>query len=162
MRWKVVPSPNSSSREVARLWRSSDFGVIMIKRLADVALQLAAQDVEIIGRRGAVGHLHVVFGAHLQEALKPGRGMLRPLALIAMRQQADEARHAQPFALAGGNELVEHHLRAIGEIAELRFPEGERVGLGQRIAIFEAKHRLFREHGVDRLDLDLLVLDADG
>ena len=84
--------------------------------------------------------------------------MFRPLPLIAMRQQADEARHAQPLALAAGNELVEDHLRAIGEVAELRFPDGQRIGLGQRIAIFEAEHGFFRQHGVDGFDLDLLVL----
>ena len=78
------------------------------QRLADLALQLAAQDVEVVRRRRAVRDLHVVFGAHLQEALEPRRGMLRPLALVAVRQQADEARHAQPLALARGDELVEH------------------------------------------------------
>ena len=78
--------------------------------------------------------------------------MLRPLALIAMRQQADEARHAQPFALARRDELVEHHLRAVGEIAELRLPQRQRVRLGERIAVFEAEHRLFRQHRVDDLE----------
>ena len=96
-----------------------------------------------------VGDLHVVFGAELQEALEPGRGVLRTLAFIAMRQQADEARHAQPLALARRDELVEHHLRAVGEVAELGFPQRQRVRLGQRIAILEAEHRLFREHRVD-------------
>jgi hypothetical protein len=46
-----------------------------------------------------------------------------------VRQQADEARHAQPLALARRDELVEHHLRAVGEIAELRFPQRQRVRL---------------------------------
>ena len=97
------------------------------QRLAEVALQLPAQDVEIVGRRREVGDLHVVFGAKLQEALEPRRGMLRPLAFIAVRQQADEARHAQPLALARRDELVEHHLRAVGEVAELRFPQRQRA-----------------------------------
>ena len=117
------------------------------QRLADVALQLAARDVEVVGGRRAVRHLHVVFCAELQIALEAGGGVFRPLALIAMRQQNREARHAQPLALARRNELVEDHLGAIGEVAELRLPDGERIGLGQRIAIFEAQHRLFREHG---------------
>jgi hypothetical protein len=54
--------------------------------------------------------------------------MLRTLAFIAMRQQADEARHAQPLAFARRDELVEHHLRAVGEVAELRFPEVSAFG----------------------------------
>ena len=121
------------------------------QRLADFALQLPAQGVEIIRRRREVRHLHVVFGAHLQEALEPRGGMFRPLAFVAMRQQAHEARHAQPLAFARRNELVEHHLRAIGEIAELRFPQRQRIRLGGRIAVFEAEHGLFRQARVEHL-----------
>ena len=127
------------------------------QRLADFAPQLPAQDVEVIRRRRAVRDLHVVFGAHLQEALEPRRGMLRPLPFIAMRQQADEAGHAQPFALARRDELVEHHLRAVGEIAELRFPQRQRIRLRGRIAVFEAEHGLFREHRVEHFVARLVV-----
>jgi len=34
-------------------------------------MHLPAQRVEIVGRRRAIDHLHVVFGAELQEALEP-------------------------------------------------------------------------------------------
>ncbi len=55
--------------------------------------------------------------------------------------------------------MVEYHLRAIGEVAELRLPDGERIGLGQRIAILESPARLLtRQHRVDGVDLHLLVL----
>ena len=80
-----------------------------------------------------------------------------PWPFIAVRQQADEARHAQPFAFAGRDELVEHHLRAVGEIAELRLPQRQRVGLGQRIAVFEAEHGLFRQHRIDDFEAGLAV-----
>src|SRR5512139_83991 len=92
------------------------------ERLADFAPQLPAQDVEVVRGRRAVRNLHIVFCAHLQEALEPRRGMLWSLPLVAMRQQTNEARHPQPFALPGGDELVEHDLRAVREVAELRFP----------------------------------------
>src|SRR3954468_19324254 len=127
------------------------------QRLADLAPQLPSQDVEIVRRRGAVRDLHVVFAAHLQEALEAGRGVLRALALIAVRQETDERGQAQPLALARGNELVEHHLRAVGEVAELRLPQHEGVRLGERIAVFEAEHRLLREHRVDDLEAGLAV-----
>jgi len=99
------------------------------QRHADFALQLAAQDVEVVRRRRAVGDLHVVFGGHLQETLETRRGMFRSLALIAVRQQADEAGHSQPLAFARRDELVEQHLRAVGEVAELRFPHRQRIRL---------------------------------
>ena len=77
------------------------------QRLAEIAVHLAAQDVEIIGRRGAVRDLHIVLGAELQEALGPRRAVLGPLPFIAVRQQQHEAGGAQPFGLAGGDELVD-------------------------------------------------------
>ena len=130
------------------------------QRLADLALQLPAQDVEVIRRRRAIGDLHVVFGAHLQEALEPRGGMLRALPFIAVRQQADEAGHAQPFALGRRDELIEQHLRAVGEIAELRFPERQRIRLGGRIAVFVAEHGLFREHRIEDFVAPLLLADV--
>jgi len=51
--------------------------------------------------------------------------------------------------------LVENHLSAIREIPELRLPQRKRIGLGERVAIFESEHRLFREHRVDHLELRL-------
>jgi hypothetical protein len=94
------------------------------QRLAEITKQLAAQDVEIIGRRRAIGDLHIVLGAQLQVALEPGRAVLRPLAFIAVGQEHHEAARAQPLGFAGGDELVDDRLRAVGEIAELRFPAG--------------------------------------
>ena len=52
------------------------------------------------------------------------------------------------------------HLRAVGEIAELRFPQGQRVRLGERIAVFEAEHRLFRQHRIDDLEARLAVAEV--
>ena len=40
---------------------------------ASIALELAAQDVKQVRRRGAAGDLHVVLGAHLQKTLEPRR-----------------------------------------------------------------------------------------
>src|ERR1700716_641397 len=100
MRWKVALAPSLSSRDTARLWRNSDFGVITISgfRISRCSWGRSAwKEFAGVGRRGRIDPLHVVFGAHLQEALEPGRGMLRPLPSIAMRQQAYEAGHAQPF-----------------------------------------------------------------
>ncbi|EGE56100.1 hypothetical protein RHECNPAF_750063 [Rhizobium etli CNPAF512] len=119
------------------------------QRLAEVALQLPAQDVEVVRRRRDVGDLHVVFRAKLQEAFQASRGVLRTLALIAVRQQADEARHAQPLAFARRDELVEDHLRAVGEIAELGFPKRQRIRAGERVTIFETEDGLFRKHRID-------------
>jgi hypothetical protein len=101
------------------------------QRLAEVTLQLAAQDMEVIRRRRDVGDLHVVFRAKLEIALQTGRRVFRTLAFITVRQKADEARHAQPLAFARRDELVENDLRTVCEVAELGFPERQRIRASQ-------------------------------
>src|SRR5262245_49177437 len=153
----IVPQEAMEARAGAELGQGRDHALVTKQRfrrhqdegLAELAVELAPQDVKIIRGRGAVRDLPVVLGAELEIALEPRRGMFRPLALIAMRQQEDEPRHAEPFALARGNELIDDDLRAVGEIAELRFPQHERVRLGEAVPVLEAEHGLFRQHRVD-------------
>ncbi len=92
------------------------------QRLAQVLQHLPAQHVEHLRRRGGHADLHVHFGAQLQESLQARRGMLRPLPFLAVRQQQGQAAQAAPLGLAGADELVDHHLGAIDEVAELRLP----------------------------------------
>ena len=120
--------------------------------LAEIAAQLAAQDVEIVGRRGAVTDLHVVFGAQLQVAFKPGRRVFRPLAFEAVRQQHHQARHAQPFVLARRNELIDHHLGAVGEVAELGLPQDQHLRFGQAVAVLKTEHPGLGKRAVQDLE----------
>ena len=43
-------------------------------------------------------------------------------------RSSDEAAALAPLVGGGDDELVDHDLRAVGEVAELRFPAHERVG----------------------------------
>ena len=151
-----MPGPRSLRVRHDPLVPQERLGRHQHQRLAEVAVQLPAQDVEVVGGRRAVGDLPVVLGGHLQVALQPRRGVLRPLPLVAVRQQADEARHAQPLALGRRHELVEHHLRAVGEVAELGLPHHQGIGLGQGVAVLEGQHRLLRQHRVDDLEAGLV------
>ncbi len=130
------------------------------QRLAELPVKLTAQDMEVVGRSRAVRDLDIVLRAHLQEALQTRGGMFRPLPFIAVRQKHHQARHAQPLALARGDELVDRDLRAVDEVAELRFPQHQGVRLGEAVAVFETKHREFRQHRVDDLEARLLVGDV--
>jgi hypothetical protein len=40
-----------------------------------------------------------------------------------MRQHHHQTAHTAPFGFTGGNELIDHDLGTVGEIAELRFPD---------------------------------------
>ena len=122
------------------------------QRLAERAQHLATQDMEIIGWRRDVGDLDIAFRTQLQEALQTRRTMFRPLPFIAMRQQADEPVGAQPFGFRRCDILVEDDLRAIGEVAKLRFPQHQALGVGQRIAIFKAQHAIFGQGAIQHLE----------
>lgn len=97
------------------------------QRLAGGHAHLAADHVEALRRRGRHAHQHVLQRAQLQEALKPCGAVLRALAFVAVRQEQRQARDPAPLGFASGDELVDHHLRAVGEVAELRFPDAQRI-----------------------------------
>src|SRR5215813_12924144 len=81
----------------------------------------------------------------LEEALEPGARMLGPVALIAMRQEERQARGLSPLGQPGSDELVDDDLRAVDEVAELRFPEDERLRRCGRVAVLEADAGVLRE-----------------
>src|SRR5579872_431181 len=137
------------------LWREDN------ERLADASavgstVHLAPQDVEILRRSGAVHHLHVVFSAKLQEALDAGAGVLRALSLVAVRQEQHQAAGLSPLRFGGGDELVDHDLRAVREIAKLRFPQDQRQRVGHTKAEFESHDRIFAEGTVPDLETFLV------
>ena len=86
--------------------------------------------------------------------------MFRPLAFVAVRKQHHQTAHAQPFLLARGNELVDDDLRAIGEVAELGFPQGQGLRFGQGIAVFESEHAEFGQRRVQDLERRLAETDV--
>ena len=112
-------------------------------------MHLPPQYMEIIRGSRAIGDLHIVVGAKLQESLQPRGRMLRSLTLIAMGQQQNQPGHAQPLHFARRNELIDDHLRAIGEIAELRFPENQRSRFSQAVSVFKSDHCLFGKKRID-------------
>ena len=69
------------------------------QRLAHRADHLAAQQVEHLRGRGRQADLDVALRRELQVALEPRRGMLRALALVAVRQQHHEAAEPLPLGL---------------------------------------------------------------
>ncbi len=95
-------------------------------------------------------------GAQLQPALQAGAGVLWSLALVAVRQEHHQPAVALPLRFAGGDELVDDDLGAVGEIAELRLPQHQRVGGVQREAPLEAQHCRLGEQAVDQFQRRLV------
>ena len=82
--------------------------------------------------------------------------MLRPLAFVAVRQQHHQAARLAPLLLGGRYELVDDDLRAVREIAELRFPQVQRLRLGHAVAEFKAEHAKLAQRAVVNVERRLL------
>ncbi len=144
MRRKWLSPMKSAFAETAYLFRSSDFGSHQDQGLRKSRNICRREDVEIIGRRGAVRDLQIVLRAQLQIAFEP-RAMNaqapvpRSRAEGASRSPLARSHLASPAA----TKLVDDALRAVGEVAKLRFPQHQALRVGERIAIFETEHAEF-------------------
>ena len=126
------------------------------QRLAQAAHHLPSEHVEHLRRRRRDADLVVHLGRELQEALEARGTVLRPLALVAVRQEQGHSRHPLPLRLAGGDELVDDDLGSVGEVAELALPDDQRGRIGGGVAELEAHHRLLRQDRVDDGEASLL------
>src|SRR5579883_3552239 len=94
------------------------------QRLADAApvmtaVHLPPQHVKVLRRSAEIHNLDVIVGAQLQEALNTRAGMLRTLSFVAVRRSEERAAGLAPLRLCADDELVNHDLRAVGEVAKL-------------------------------------------
>ena len=101
MTGRKPPAVSSSIEETAAGRRSRLFGVITTSGRARLLLDLTAQQMEVLRGRRRVADLHVVLGAELQIAFEPRARVLRPLPLVAVREQEDEARSLLPLVPPG-------------------------------------------------------------
>ena len=129
---RQAPSASSSSRELACGRRSRLFGRHDDQRALPGAPRLAAEQVEVLRRRGRVGDADVALGRELEEPLQPRARMLGALALVAVRQEQGEPRREPPLGEPRGEELVDDDLGAVDEVAELRLPEHQRLRAPRR------------------------------
>ena len=83
-----------------------------------------------------------------------------PVALVAVRQEQRQPRGHAPLGAAGCDELVDQHLRAVREVAELRLPDHERVAARDRVAVLEAEARGLGERRVVHLEARLGVVEV--
>ena len=72
-----------------------------------------------------------------------------------------QAAAAAPLRLGRGDELVDDHLGAVGEVAELGLPHDQHVGLVERVAVVEAEHGRLGEQAVVDAELGLARPSGD-
>lgn len=124
--------------------------------LAELAVDLATENVEQVRRLSHAGNLHVAVlvlaiqlvssGVHarllvakLQPTLHTTGGVLRTLAIVTVRQRDNQARALQPLRFTRGDELVNDTLSVVGKVTELSLPHNQGVGRGQGVTVLEAK-----------------------
>ena len=95
----------------------------------------------------------------MEEAFQAGGGVFRALAFIPMRQQQHDATGARPLRFAGRDELVDDDLRAVGEIAELRFPHHKCGRVVERVTVFKPEDRRFRKRTIEHIKRGLSGVD---
>ncbi len=126
-------------------WSEDDEG------LAPFAQDLAAQEMEVLRGGGGLGDLDVVLCGELEVTLHAGAGVLGALAFVAVGEEHDKAGEQAPFDFAGGEELVDDDLGAVGEVAELGLPEDEGLGVVAGEAVLESEAgSLGEERVIDR------------
>jgi len=94
---------------------------------------------------------HVVFRAERQEPFQPGAGVLWTLALIPMGQEHYEIAWLPPFVSELAMKIIDYHLRAVGEIAELRFPDHKAERVGNTVTEFKSQDGRLRQGAVENL-----------
>ena len=102
---------------------------------------LASQEMEILGRSGRVGHLHIPFGTQLEKPFRSRRRVLGPLSFVPMGKQKSQASSLAPFCPTRCKELVDDDLGDVHEIPELSFPQDEIRIRPDLVAVLETQDR---------------------
>ena len=107
-------------------------------RQLDIAGRAAGRGVRVVVRRG-----EPPFGARA--------AVVRALAVVPVRQQKHYAGALPPLRLRRRDELVDDALRVVGEVAELRLPQDERLVAGvHAVPVLEPQHGVLAERRVGR------------
>src|SRR5262249_2037351 len=109
---------------------------------------LAPQHVKVLRRGAAVDQAQVDVRGRLENPLGTRARVFGPLAFVSVRQEKNERSLEVPFRSRRGDELVEHHLRAVEEVTVLRLPDNEAVRLVDVVAKLEANGGVLRQRAV--------------
>jgi hypothetical protein len=147
------------------------------ERLAELTVHLATENVEVVGRGGAVGDLHVavlvltveslragedarVLVTELQEALHTAGRVFGTLAVVTVGHGHDQTRTLKPLDLTRSDELVNDALSVVGKVTELGLPDDESVGRGEGVTVLEAEDTELRQAGVADTESTLVLADV--
>jgi hypothetical protein len=162
------------TRAAEKLAPKENRRVYILLTLAVLAVQLAAENMEQVGRRGHVGDLHVavlvltdklltsgeitgILVAELKISLQTSRRVLGSLAIVTVGQRHDKTGSLHPLDLARGDKLVDDTLSVVGKVTELCLPHDKGVGRGERVTILKAQSTKLTEGRVRDDELALVL-----
>ncbi len=122
------------------------------QRIDEQQRRLSPEEMEVLRGARAVGDADVDVGRQLQEALRTRAGVVRSLAFVRMREQQDERRPLPPLTARRDEEFVDDDLRAVDEVAVLRFPDHQSRRLLHVIAVLESEDRVLGQRAVVNLE----------
>src|SRR6516164_5911449 len=114
--------------------------------------------MKILGRCRQIANLDIILCAKLQKSLKPRTGMFRALTFISMRKEENDAAGSLPFGLRTDDKLIDHHLGAVHEIAELCFPQAKQIRVVHRISVIKPQNGSLGKHTVVDAKSSLVLL----
>src|SRR5215470_5305761 len=79
--------------------------------------------MKVLSRGRAVDETQVVPRSRLEKPFRAGARMLWTLAFVSVRQEKHERWCQPPLRAARGDELIEHDLCPVDEVAVLRLPD---------------------------------------
>ena len=79
--------------------------------------------------------------------------------LEAVRQKQHQAAGLSPFRFGARDELIDHDLRAIDEIAELRLPHHQRERIGHAVSELEPQHGILAQRAIEDVEARLVPRD---
>lgn len=94
---------------------------------------------------GVILKNNIIIIVQFQEPFNPSRRMLSALSVHAVREQQNNAAVNAPLNLATRDKIINHNLRAVREIAELRLPHNKRVFVALSVPVLEAEDSEFTE-----------------
>lgn len=94
-----------------------------------------------------------VIVAKLQESLDSTRAMFGSLTVHSVGQVHDNSRRLAPLGLGTSDEVVDHDLGAICEVAELGLPNYQGIRVGDGESVFKTEDSVFTQMGVANGDV---------
>ena len=96
--------------------------------------------MKILRRIRRLANLQIVARRQLQKAFNTRAGVFRALPFVTMRQQQHDAGKQVPLVFARADELVDHRLGNVDEVAKLRLPQHQGLGIIAAVAVFETQN----------------------